>query len=212
MSLILITNLYFPLQSRFWRKTRSTDQSSLSTVCPGVDGNRNYDFHFGPIGTSSSACSDVYRGSQAFSEVETRVVRDILQEHLSRVALYLTMHSYGSMILYPWGHDGSLSHNAFGLHVVGVEMANAIDKESLPNFPRYIVGNSALVLHYPASGASEDYAHSIGVPLSYTYELPGLAGGLQGFNLSPIHIQQVVRETWEGIAVGARRAGDLFRK
>ncbi|CAH0591699.1 unnamed protein product [Chrysodeixis includens] len=198
--------------SRFWRKTRSTDQSSLSGFCPGVDGNRNFDFHFGTTGTSSSACSDIYPGSKAFSEVETRVVRDIIQENLARIALYLTMHSFGSMILYPWGHNGSFSHNAFGLHVVAVEMANAIDKESLPNFPRYIVGNSALVLNYGASGAAEDYAHSVGVPLSYTYELPGLSGGMQGFNLSPVHIQQVVRETWVGITAGARRAGDLFRQ
>lgn len=122
------------------------------------------------------------------------------------------MHSYGSMILYPWGHDGSLSHNALALHIVGIAMADAIHEEALPHFPRYEVGNSVLVIQYAASGASEDYAHYVGVPLSYTYELPGLAGGLEGFHLDPRYIEQVSRETWAGIAVGAKRAGELFRK
>uniref|UniRef100_A0A2A4J4T7 Peptidase M14 domain-containing protein n=1 Tax=Heliothis virescens TaxID=7102 RepID=A0A2A4J4T7_HELVI len=195
--------------ARFWRKTRSTDTHASSVSCPGVDGNRNYDFAWNTVGTSSHPCSDIYAGNRAFSEVETRVVRDILNEHLARIALYITVHSFGSMILYPWGHDGSLSNNALGLHTVGVAMANAIDAEALPHFPRYIVGNSALVLNYAAAGASEDYAHSIGVPLAYTYELPGL---WTGFHLDPRYIEQVCRETWAGFAVGARRAAELFRK
>ncbi|XP_013200769.2 carboxypeptidase B [Amyelois transitella] len=195
---------------RFWRKTRSTDQHSLSPTCPGVDGNRNYDFFWNTVGTSASPCADTYAGNRPFSEIETRVVRDIVQENLHRLALYLTMHSYGSMILYPWGHDGTLSPNAFALHLVGVAMADRIFENQLPNFPRYVVGNSVLVIGYPAAGASEDWAHLVGVPLSYTYELPGLAGGLNGFHLDPIYIEQVAKETWEGIVVGARQAGDLF--
>ncbi|KAF9821754.1 hypothetical protein SFRURICE_001865 [Spodoptera frugiperda] len=197
--------------NRFWRKTRSTDQNPLSTVCPGVDVNRNFDFYWNTVGTSNSACSDIFAGSRAFSEVETRVVRDILHEHLHRIALYITMHSFGSMILYPWGHDGSLSSNALGLHTVGVAMATTIDQLSLPHFAKYVVGNSALVLNYRASGGAEDYAHSIGVPLAYTMELPGFTSTMQGFNLNPRYIQQVCNETWEGIVVGARRAGDLFK-
>lgn len=198
--------------NRFWRKTRSTDQSALGSICPGVDGNRNYDFFWNTVGTSSNACADTFAGRRAFSEVEVRAVRDILHEHLPRIALYLTMHSFGSMILYPWGHDGSLSNNALGLHTVGIAMADAINSKALSHFPRYVVGNSVLVIGYAASGASEDYAHSIGVPFSYTYELPGLNSGMQGFVLEPRYIQQVCEETWLGIVAGARRAGDIFRK
>ncbi|XP_053616170.1 carboxypeptidase B-like [Plodia interpunctella] len=195
---------------RFWRKTRSTDQHQLSPACPGVDGNRNYDFFWNTVGTNPSPCSDTYAGSRAFSEIETRVVRDIVNENLHRIALYLTMHSYGSMILYPWGHDGTLSPNAFALHVVGIAMADKIHESQLPNFPSYAVGNSLLVIGYGAAGAAEDWAHLVGVPLSYTYELPGLDGGFNGFHLDPIYIEQVVKDTWEGIVVGAREAGELF--
>ncbi|XP_031765019.2 carboxypeptidase B-like [Galleria mellonella] len=192
---------------RMWRKTRSTDQTNTSITCPGVDGNRNYDFFWNTVGTSSNPCSITYAGSRPFSEVETRVVRSILHEHLDRIALYLTMHSFGSLILYPWGNDGSLSHNALNLHLVGVAIADEILAHTLPIFPRYVVGNAALAIGYAASGAAEDYAHSIGVPLSYTIELPSLG---QGFILDPRYIEQVCRETWQGIVVGARMAGDLF--
>lgn len=91
-------------------------------------------------------------------------------------------------------------------------MASAIHRKSVPDFPKYIVGNSALVLNYLASGTSIDYAHSIGVNLTYAFELPGISEDLEGFNLSPDYIEQVVRETWAGIVVGARKAGDLFMK
>lgn len=165
------------------------------------------------VGTSSTPCgfSQTYAGGRGFSEIETRVVRDIILENLHRMALYITMHSFGSMILYPWGHDGSLSQNAFALQIVGNAIAQRMDSLSLSNFPNYVVGNSVLVIGYPAAGASEDYAHSVGVPLSYTIELPGLGWlASQGFHLDPIYIEQVCMETWEGLAIGARRAGDLF--
>ncbi|KAL4703322.1 hypothetical protein ACJJTC_013088 [Scirpophaga incertulas] len=196
---------YSHTNNRWWRKTRSTGSSNLSSYCPGVDGNRNYDFAWNKVGTSPNVCADNYAGNRAFSEVETRVVRDLIQEYLNRMVMYLTMHSYGSMILYPWGHDGSLSHNALDLHAVGIAMAEAINKEALPIFPKYVVGNSVQVIGYAASGAAEDYAHSVGVPLAYTFELPGLRGGLEGFNLPAQYIEQVCRETWSGIVAGLRR-------
>lgn len=60
---------------------------------------------------------------------------------------------------------------------------------------RYTVGNSAILL-YPAYGASDDYAASLGVNLAYTIELPG--GGVLGFDLPPSRIANVVHETWMG--------------
>jgi hypothetical protein len=124
--------------------------------------------------------------------------------------MYITMHSFGSMILYPWGHNGTLSNNALALHTVGVAMADAIFDLSLPSFRRYTVGNSVQVIGYPASGAAEDWAHSIGVGLTYTYELPGLSSGLNGFALPPQYIEQVSRETWAGLVAGARRAASMI--
>ncbi|XP_032522986.2 carboxypeptidase B-like [Danaus plexippus] len=193
-------------KERFWRKTRSTDQHPTSRLCPGVDGNRNFNFVWNTIGTSNNPCSDIYAGARPHSEIEVRVVENIITEHLDNALMYLTMHSFGSYILYPWGHDGSLPPNAFALHLVGVEMADAITNVQLPNFPKYRVGNAVTTLGYPASGAAEDYAHMRGVPLSYTYELPGLRSGFQGFHLDPRYIRQVSEETWIGIVAGVRRS------
>ncbi|XP_047538956.1 carboxypeptidase B-like isoform X1 [Vanessa atalanta] len=199
-------------RERMWRKTRSTDQNVLSQVCPGVDGNRNFNFLWNTIGTSNNPCSDIYAGSKPFSEVESRTVGEIIDEHLDRMVLFITMHSYGSMILYPWGHNGTLSHNAFSLHTVGIGMADAINKLALPNFPNYVVGNGMLILNYAVAGAAEDYAHYRGIPLTYTFELPGLRSGFGGFHLDPIYIHQVCIETWESFVIGARRAGELYGK
>jgi carboxypeptidase A2 len=175
-----------------------------------VDGNRNFDFFWNTVGTSNDPCRDNFAGNVPFSEIETRIVRDIVNQNIARMGMYITMHSYGSMILYPWGHNGTLSDNAFALHLVGIAMADAIFELSLPSFPRYSVGNSVQVIGYPASGSSEDWVHQAGVPLTYTYELPGVFPGFDGFILPPQYIEQVCVETWAGFVAGARRAADLI--
>ncbi|XP_072945618.1 carboxypeptidase B-like [Epargyreus clarus] len=195
---------------RFWHKNRSTNQHPLSRLCPGVDIDMNFDFFWNNFGTSENPCNDNFPGGEAFSEVETRVVRDILLQYQRRITLYMSMHSYGSYVLYPWGHDGSLSAGAFALHTVGINIVDAIHEKALENFRRYVVGNSVLVTNTQTSGSSEDYAHDLGIPLTYDIELPGLDLGLEGFHLAPEYIQQVVEETWAGIVVGARRSGELF--
>lgn len=59
----------------------------------------------------------------------------------------------------------------------------------------YTVGNAAIVL-YPAFGASDDYSAAIGVPTSFTWELPG--GGRYGFDLPADRLLAVATETWTG--------------
>ncbi|XP_052744522.1 carboxypeptidase B-like [Bicyclus anynana] len=196
------------VKERMWRKTRSTDQHVAGKICRGVDINRNFDFEWNTVGTESHPCSDIFPGRKPFSEVETRVVHSIFNEHHQNMILYLSVHSFGSMFLYPWSNNGSLSDRGLQLHMVGIRMADVIHELSLKHFPRYRVGNTALVIDYFSSGSSSDYAHSIGVPLSYTVELPGR--GSKGFVLHPRYIKPVVTETWAGFAAGARMAGQLF--
>ncbi|CAG5016918.1 unnamed protein product [Parnassius apollo] len=195
---------------RFWIKTRSTDQHLLSIVCPGVNVNRNFDFFWNTIGTSNTPCADNYAGSKPLSEKETFLLNDSLGEFISRVVLDISLHSYGSLILFPWGHDGSLSNHAFALQSVGVSIADTIYANSLPDFPRYIVGNSALVTGIETSGTGIDYAHMLGIPLTFNLRLPGIEEGTEGFQLDPEYIEQLAKETWAGIVVGARRAAELF--
>lgn len=83
-----------------WRKNRSG-----SGRCPGVDLNRNYGFKWGGKGTSRRPCSEIYCGSHAFSEAESEAQRRFFGETTEKFYAFLTFHSYGQYILYPWGYD-----------------------------------------------------------------------------------------------------------
>ncbi|WP_345377656.1 M14 family metallopeptidase [Pseudonocardia yuanmonensis] len=87
--------------NRLWRKNRRRNRDG--TV--GVDLNRNYGYMWGTldIDTSSHTPADeTYVGPRAFSEPESRAVRDLV----ARQAFggVLTYHSYSQLILYPWGY------------------------------------------------------------------------------------------------------------
>lgn len=198
---------------RFWRKNRSILPSPIHRRCPGIDGNRNFGYRWNTVGVSDDPCSDIYPGRAPFSEAETVVVRDLLNEHLDRVALYIALHSFGSMIIHSWSNAASPPpDNIEDLLSVGTTMADAIMGSQPPYYPQYVMGNSFELLNYEASGSAEDYALSIGVPLAYIYELPGFGFGmLDGFNVHPRFIKQISMDTWAGIAAGAKHAGKLFR-
>src|SRR5438874_6017762 len=62
----------------FWRKnTRDNDANGILNSQDGVDLNRNfgYKWNFDGVGSSGTRTSDAYRGTAAFSEPETRVLR-----------------------------------------------------------------------------------------------------------------------------------------
>lgn len=86
--------------SRLWRKTRQPSSDS----CIGTDPNRNFDFHWNETGASADPCSETYAGPKAFSEPEAIVVRDLIHSLADRGKMYLTVHSYGNYLLYPWGY------------------------------------------------------------------------------------------------------------
>ncbi|CAH1637834.1 unnamed protein product [Spodoptera littoralis] len=184
---------------RLWRKTRSTAHDGADE-CPGVDINRNFDHHWGTVSSSANPCSIIFEGPSAFSESETRVVRSAVMSNLERTSLYISLHSYGNMFLYAWGNNATLPPNGLILHLVGINMANAIDEKALDKADRYIVGNAANVLYF-TTGTSRDWTRAVGIPLTYTLELPGYE---YDFIVPPKYIKQIVTETWAGIAVGAQ--------
>jgi len=87
--------------NRLWRKNRRRNANGSF----GVDANRNYGYMWGTLDnntTSSVASDDTYFGPRAFSEPETRAVRNLVARQL--FGGVLTYHSYSQLILYPWGH------------------------------------------------------------------------------------------------------------
>ena len=61
-------------QDRLWRKNRRNNGDGTF----GVDWNRNFDANWGGPGSSSNTNSDIYHGPSAFSEPETRALRDYI--------------------------------------------------------------------------------------------------------------------------------------
>lgn len=82
-----------------WRRTRTP-----YFPCPGADPNRNFDFHWSENGSSSTPCTQTYQGPKAFSEKETKALRDLMFSVKDRAKMYLTIHSYGRYLLSPWGY------------------------------------------------------------------------------------------------------------
>ncbi|XP_013196115.1 carboxypeptidase B-like [Amyelois transitella] len=190
---------------RLWRRTRSYNES-VSVTCYGVDANRNFDVAFNTIGVSANPCAQDYPGTEPFSEPETRYVRDIMFEYLERIQMYLNIHSHGNWLLYGFG-DTTLPANSLQIFHVGAAMGAAIDALKLPQARYYRVGNSAILL-YPTSGSAQDYGQRIGIPFSYTLELPGYT---YAFQVPPSYIQQINTETWAGLAASARLARLYYR-
>ncbi|XP_055381984.1 carboxypeptidase B [Condylostylus longicornis] len=191
---------YTHKSQRFWRKTRKPS----SAICYGTDGNRNFDFHWGEQGASSLPCQETFKGEKAFSEPETQIVRDILLSLTGRGKMYLTLHSYGNLLLYPWGYTSALPENWKDLDEVCKAGSNAIKLSTGTN---YRVGSSTNVL-YAAAGGSDDYALGVAkIPIAVTMELP--SGG-SGFDPKPSQIRKMVTEAWIGIKAMAEKVIEKY--
>ncbi|XP_002062149.2 carboxypeptidase B [Drosophila willistoni] len=186
--------------TRMWRKTRQPSSES----CIGTDPNRNFDFHWNEEGASEDPCAETYAGPKAFSEPEAVVVRDLIKSYAKVGKMYLTLHSYGPYILYPWGWTLDVPDTVEDLHEVaqaGYEaMFNATGVE-------YEIGPSTEVL-YVAAGASDDYAFNAGFPISFTMELP--PGGQHLFDPPASDIDGLVKEAWIGILAMARKVVEKY--
>lgn len=105
--------------NRMWRKNRSKGNGK----CMGVDLNRNYGYKWGGKGTSNDPCQDIYRGPSAFSEPESSAVKSFIEKSNEKFHAFLTFHSYGQWILYPWGYDKELTPDTKDLDRVAKEGA-----------------------------------------------------------------------------------------
>ncbi|XP_026763305.1 carboxypeptidase B-like [Galleria mellonella] len=151
--------------NRLWRKTRSKSNGN----CYGVDGNRNYGFKWAVSGVSNNPCDrETYAGPQPFSEPETQMVRNVMLENAKRLKLYVSVHSYGQYLVYPWGYTGDYIPKEWKkLDSLARSVSDAVQRAGGKPFRVMSAGK-----WYPAAGGSDDYAFgAVGVPYSYTMEL-----------------------------------------
>ncbi|KAK8744881.1 hypothetical protein OTU49_000663 [Cherax quadricarinatus] len=183
--------VYTWITDRLWRKNRRVNGGAR---CDGVDLNRNWDSHFG-VGASNNPCSEVYQGPSAFSEPETKALRDAMLKLKDNLELVLALHSYGQDLLYPWGWStGEEAPGKHDLIAIGQVFTQAVKNAT---GTEYAVKNAAEG-YYVASGATDDWAMEA-LHTKYVYTLELRDQGRQGFLLEPANILACSEEIWQGI-------------
>jgi carboxypeptidase T len=152
----------------FWRKNR---QPTPGTSSIGTDLNRNYSYHWGGGGrTSSNPQAITYRGPFAFSAPEDRAVRDFLASRVvngrQQIRAAITFHEYGRLVMWPYGYTltntpyDMTAQDQLALSTIGKHMAatNGYRPEQASDL-------------YISSGTSRDYAFGVYRIFSYTFEM-----------------------------------------
>ncbi|CAD6216800.1 GSCOCG00011364001-RA-CDS [Cotesia congregata] len=174
---------------RLWRKNRSSPEKG--GVCIGVDLNRNFGYRWGGLGTSKQPCREIFAGTGPFSEPETAAMKNFFEASAANFKAYLSFHSYGQYILYPWGYDRRVPPDYADLERVGQKSASAM-KAAGGSGSIYTVGNSATTL-YAAAGGSDDWAKAI-LKIKYAYTIELRDKGKSGFILPARYIIPTAKE------------------
>ncbi|XP_014212980.1 zinc carboxypeptidase-like [Copidosoma floridanum] len=158
--------VYTHTTNRLWRKTMSRN----STVCRGVDANRNWDYKWMKGGASQISCMPNYAGRRPFSEIETKSLSDYMRYIRRDLFAYVSFHSFSQLLLFPYGHTTAHLENYDELSAIAKAAVAALAKS---HGTKYRYGGIAETL-YVATGSSVDWAKAVlGLPIAYTYELRG---------------------------------------
>jgi hypothetical protein len=106
----------------FWRKNRRKNGDGSF----GVDLNRNFSIGFTP---NQNTSSNVYSGPSAFSEPETRALRDFVEDH-ENITIALDYHSQGNVFFPAHNFIHEDATDAIDLNILASNMAEEIRKES----------------------------------------------------------------------------------
>ncbi len=144
-----------------WRKNR---RDNAGSSCYGVDPNRNYSYQWGTSGISFDPCSDIYCGTQAFSEPEIAGYRDFVESH--DFVTNITFHSVAGAILVPWSYTTTSPP----------EPDNTIfrdigDMMAMSN--GYEVGTAYETINYTCSGTTCDWMYGVHGIWSLCIEVSG---------------------------------------
>lgn len=141
----------------------------------GIDLNRNHSFDWGPPGSSAEPCDMTYRGPAAASEVEVVALEGLITDLFpdqrppglhtpapdDTTGLFITLHSFSNLVLWPWGNIEAPAPNRDDLQAIGDKFAT---------YNGYTSCQPSLCL-YLTNGASDDWAYGeLGIP-AFTFEI-----------------------------------------
>jgi len=158
-----------------WRKNTNQNYCGPTSTSRGADLNRNFEFQWGCCGGSSgNECSDTFRGPTPASEPETQAVqnyeRAIFPDQrgpgltdpapVDATGVYLDIHSYSELVLWPWGFTANPAPNSTALQTLGRKFAFFNDYEPTQAINLYIT-----------DGTTDDFGYGdLGIA-AYTFEL-----------------------------------------
>jgi hypothetical protein len=128
----------------------------------GVDPNRNYAYQWGDDESGSSAVNydATYRGTDPFSEQESKNVADLLKSH--HATAMVTNHTSGDLLLWAWGDTRADAPDNNALEGLGRAMAT---------YNGYVPQKSIDL--YVTTGTTSDYAYGVLGSIGYTFEHAG---------------------------------------
>lgn len=151
----------------YWRKNArglaNSAELGLSVGAYGVDNNRNYPFRWGSgtllggYGASGFALDATYEGAGPSSEPETTAVRELLLS--TNQTAMITNHTYGNLVLWPWGHTRTPPPDIAILRSVGERVAQPLGYRPQPSMDLYAT-----------TGTTDDWAYAATGTLGLTLE------------------------------------------
>lgn len=134
----------------------------------GVDLDRNFDWEFGGKGSSSDPNDEEYRGTQPFSEPESRAFRELTLKY--KFDAFVSFHSGINQIYVPYADTKSKLENRRPDNVE--DMLDLASELSHSTKYGYKYGHAYMLNHYTADGTIFDFmAGSRLIPYSYAIEL-----------------------------------------
>jgi hypothetical protein len=157
-----------------WRKNTNPTNDYCGGDHYGIDLNRNFGFEWGGSGSDSDPCGVNYRGPSPVSEYETQAIQEFMLTLFpdqrgpadsdaapdDATGIFVSLHSYGNLVLWPWGYTGTESPNASQLQRLGRKFAT---------FTGYTPQQAYYL--YPTNGTTDDWSYGeLGIA-SYTFEI-----------------------------------------
>jgi murein tripeptide amidase MpaA len=159
----------------WWRKNTNRDYCPGYPYNRGADLNRNFEFQWGCCsGSSTYTCDPTYRGQSPGSEPETQAVQNYLQSQFPDLrggglsdpvsenasGVFLDIHSYSELVLWPWGFTSNEPPNSADLRTLGKKFAYFNQYNPQQAYELYVT-----------DGSTDDFAYGDLGLAAYTFEV-----------------------------------------
>lgn len=153
------------------------DGTSNEITSYGVDLNRNYGFRwFLPFILKeyyyftwlTDDQSDIYRGERAFSEAETKSVKDFVET--KNISISLSYHDFGEWMIFPWTHSSLKTTHERLYRSIGENMS-LINNYELKIYGQYGTKEYLIPRFCGTVGTSENWLYAQRNILAFTIEL-----------------------------------------